>query len=75
MVLICRCSCQDYKARLLRWEKAVAVWRQFHCDLKDVTSWMTNAEKVLEDTSGESEFNTAKKEQKVGLKKVFCHQL
>lgn len=55
---------QDYKARLLRWEKAVAVWRQFHCDLKDVTSWMTNAEKVLEDTSGESEFNTAKKEQK-----------
>ena len=30
--------------------------------------------KVLEDTSGESEFNTAKKEQKVGLKKVHCHQ-
>ena len=74
MVLIYRCSCQDHKARLLRWEKAVAVWRQFHCDLKDVTLWMTNAEKVLEDTSGESEFNTAKKEQKVGLKKVHCHQ-
>lgn len=50
------------------------MWRQFHCDLKDVTSWMTNAEKVLEDTSGESEFNTAKKEQKVGLKKVHGHQ-
>lgn len=56
---------QDYKARSLRWEKAVAVWRQFHCDLKDVTSWMTHAEKVLEDTSGEIEFNAAKKEQKV----------
>ena len=56
---------QDYKARSLRWEKAVAVWRQFHCDLKDVTSWMTHAEKVLEDTSGESGFNAAKKEQKV----------
>ena len=41
------------------------MWRQFHCDLKDVTSWMTHAEKVLEDTSGEIEFNAAKKEQKV----------
>lgn len=56
---------QDYKARSLRWEQAVAVWRQFHCDLKDVTSWMTHAEKVLNETSGEVEFNTAKKEQKV----------
>lgn len=55
---------QDYKTRSLRWEKAVAVWRQFHCDLKDVTSWMTHAEKVLEDTSGENEFTAAKKEQK-----------
>lgn len=55
---------QDYKARSLRWEKAVAVWRQFHCDLKDVTSWMTHAEKVLNETSGEVEFNAAKKEQK-----------
>ena len=43
----------------------MTVWRQFHCDLKDVTSWMTHAEKVLEDTSGETEFNAAKKEQKV----------
>lgn len=58
-------SSQDYKARSLRWEKAVTVWRQFHCDLKDVTSWMTHAEKVLEATSGENEFSAAKKEQKV----------
>ena len=43
----------------------MAVWRQFHCDLKDVTSWMTHAEKVLDETSGEIEFSAAKKEQKV----------
>lgn len=41
------------------------MWRQFHCDLKDVTSWMTHAEKVLDETSGEVEFSAAKKEQKV----------
>ena len=58
---------KDYKSRSLRWEKAVAVWRQFHCDLKDVTSWMTHAEKVLDETSGEIEFSAAKKEQKVNI--------
>ncbi|KAK2570584.1 Dystrophin [Acropora cervicornis] len=65
---------QDYKARSLRWEKAVTVWRQFHCDLKDVTSWMTHAEKVLEATSGENEFSAAKKEQKGLEESVGRHQ-
>lgn len=35
--------CKRYK----RWSKAVEQWRQFHCDLKDIMSWLNEAEKKL----------------------------
>ena len=60
---------KNYKARLVRWEKSVTVWRQYHCDLKDLTSWLTQAEKSLADSktaSGDLDVDKAKVVQKVG---------
>ena len=59
---------RDYKMRQERWEKAMSVWKQFHCDHKDLTSWLTKAETTLQDTrlvSGEIDVDAAKREQKV----------
>ncbi|MGH0134290.1 UNVERIFIED_CONTAM: hypothetical protein FKN15_028054 [Acipenser sinensis] len=33
-------------------DKSVEEWRQFHCDLNDLTQWVTEAEQLLADGSG-----------------------
>ncbi|XP_052832324.1 dystrophin isoform X2 [Octopus bimaculoides] len=38
---------EAYSKRYKRWSKAVEQWRQFHCDLKDIMSWLNEAEKKL----------------------------
>ena len=43
-------------------------WGQFHCDLKDLTSWLTEAEVKLQDSknaNGELDEDRAKAYQKV----------
>ena len=59
---------KNYKARLVRWEKSMSTWRQFHCDIRDLTSWLNQTEKTLADSktaSGDLQLDKAKVIQKV----------
>lgn len=54
--------------RMVRWEKALTVWRSFHCDLKDLTSWLNRVERILADTkmpNGDLNVDAAMSEQRV----------
>ena len=53
---------------MVRWEKALTVWRSFHCDLKDLTSWLNRVERILADTkmpNGDLNVDAAMSEQRV----------
>ncbi|XP_036078207.1 utrophin isoform X2 [Rousettus aegyptiacus] len=39
-----------YNDRKGYFDRAVEEWRQFHCDLNDLTQWITEAEELLTDT-------------------------
>uniref|UniRef100_A0A8D0VXL9 Utrophin n=1 Tax=Sus scrofa TaxID=9823 RepID=A0A8D0VXL9_PIG len=39
-----------YNDRKGYFDRAVEEWRQFHCDLNDLTQWITEAEELLADT-------------------------
>ncbi|MGH0139968.1 UNVERIFIED_CONTAM: hypothetical protein FKN15_019672 [Acipenser sinensis] len=41
-----------YNDRKGCFDKSVEEWRQFHCDLNDLTQWVTEAEQLLADGSG-----------------------
>ncbi|XP_054018725.1 utrophin isoform X4 [Dryobates pubescens] len=41
-----------YNDRKCCFDKAVEVWRQFHCDLNDLSHWVTEAEVLLADARG-----------------------
>lgn len=59
---------REYKSRKARWENAVAVWQRFHKDIKELTVWINNAEKVIRETklpTGDLDIDRAKQEQGV----------
>jgi hypothetical protein len=61
---------REYKSRKGRWENAVAVWQRFHKDIKDLTLWINNAEKVIRETklpTGDLDIDKAKQEQGVSI--------
>ena len=33
-----------------RWSEAVEKWQQFHCDMKEIGSWLSDAESRLQGT-------------------------
>ncbi|KAJ8009626.1 hypothetical protein DPEC_G00090860 [Dallia pectoralis] len=41
-----------YNHRKGRFDRAVEDWRQFHCDLNDLSQWLTNTEQVLTEGAG-----------------------
>ncbi|XP_053446857.1 utrophin isoform X2 [Nycticebus coucang] len=41
---------RKYNDRKGYFDRAMEEWRQFHCDLNDLTQWITEAEEVLTDT-------------------------
>ena len=48
-------------------------WRQFHCDMKDLHSWLAEAEQKLADSTnanGDLNVDMAKACQKVGILSV-----
>lgn len=53
-VCVCVCRCFD---------GAVEEWRQFHCDMNDLSQWLSDAEKVLAD--GELHLDRAHAQQQV----------
>ena len=59
----------EFKARYAQYEKSSSIWQQFHCDLKELTLWITKAENKLAETkfpSGEINDELAIREQEVG---------
>ena len=52
----------------------MAVWQRFHKDIKDLTLWINNAEKIIRETkqpTGDLDIDKAKQEQGVGIKLMF----
>ena len=48
----------------------MAVWQRFHKDIKDLTLWINNAEKVIRETklpTGDLDIDKAKQEQGVSI--------
>ena len=45
-------------------------WRQFHCDIKDVTTWLEEVEAKLSDTKNEDE--TLNVQAAMAIQKVGC---
>uniref|UniRef100_A0A8B9GBE9 Utrophin n=1 Tax=Amazona collaria TaxID=241587 RepID=A0A8B9GBE9_9PSIT len=41
-----------YNDRKCRFDRATEAWRQFHCDLNDLSHWITEAEVLLADAQG-----------------------
>ncbi|XP_033917143.1 utrophin isoform X1 [Melopsittacus undulatus] len=41
-----------YNDRKCRFDRATEAWRQFHCDLNDLSHWITEAEVLLADARG-----------------------
>nr|XP_005995015.2 PREDICTED: dystrophin isoform X4 [Latimeria chalumnae] len=43
-----------YKDRQARFDKSAEKWRLFHCDMKGLAQWLTEAEQILTETDTES---------------------
>ncbi|XP_010624930.1 utrophin isoform X1 [Fukomys damarensis] len=59
-------------------DRALEEWRQFHCDLNDLTQWVTEAEEVLLDTcapDGSLDLEKARTHQQELEEGVSSHQL
>jgi hypothetical protein len=61
---------REFKSRKGRWENAVIVWQRFHKDIKELTLWINNAEKVIRETklpNGDLDIDKAKQQQGVRI--------
>ncbi len=59
-----------------RWSRAVEQWRKFHCDMKDLSSWLSEAENKLTDTrnqNGDLLVSAARNVQKVSKPRSFVN--
>nr|XP_031312349.1 utrophin isoform X9 [Camelus dromedarius] len=66
-----------YNDRKGYFSRAVEEWRQFHCDLNDLTQWMTEAEELLADTfapDGGLDLEKARRHQQDLEEGLSCHQ-
>ncbi|KAK6295538.1 hypothetical protein J4Q44_G00347640 [Coregonus suidteri] len=58
-----------YNHRNGSFDRAVEEWRQFHCDLNDLSQWMTDPEEVLtkgKGPDGQLHLDTARTHQETG---------
>ncbi|KAM6271852.1 utrophin isoform 1-T1 [Spheniscus humboldti] len=66
-----------YNDRKCCFDRAIEVWRQFHCDLNDLSHWITEAEMLLADARGPEgslELQTAGLHQQELEEGVSSHQ-
>ncbi|XP_063089503.1 utrophin isoform X2 [Cavia porcellus] len=66
-----------YNDRKSHFDRAVEEWRQFHCDLNDLTQWITEAEEMLVDTcaaDGSLDLEKARTHQRLE-EGISSHQL
>lgn len=52
-----------------RFDRATEAWRQFHCDLNDLSHWITEAEVLLADARGP---DGSLELQRAGLHQQVC---
>ncbi|XP_021114944.1 utrophin isoform X4 [Heterocephalus glaber] len=67
-----------YSDRKGHFDRAMEEWRQFHCDLNDLTQWVTEAEEILLDTcapDGSLDLEKARTHQQELEEGVSSHQL
>ncbi|XP_018118490.1 utrophin isoform X1 [Xenopus laevis] len=67
-----------YNDRKSRFDRSLEEWRQFHCDLNDLTQWITEAENLLAEAampSGNLDLSKAKLHQRELEEAVSSHQL
>ena len=53
-----------------RFDRAVEEWRQFHCDLNDLSQWLTDTETLLSESvgpDGQLDLNSARQHQQVNM--------
>ncbi|XP_013413171.1 dystrophin isoform X2 [Lingula anatina] len=68
---------KEYKEKYGHWTETADQWRQFHCDMKELASWLTEAEKTLAETrtsEGNIDLEKAKAQQKELEEQVKLHQ-
>ncbi|XP_077976931.1 dystrophin-like isoform X2 [Glandiceps talaboti] len=68
---------REYNDRHGRFKKSLEQWRQFHCDMKDLASWLSEAEELIQQTmtsSGELDYDRAKAKQKTLLDGIATYQ-
>ncbi|KAI8520840.1 hypothetical protein Bbelb_005940 [Branchiostoma belcheri] len=61
-----------YVDRYSRFKKSLAHWQQFHCDMRDLTSWLNEAERTVQDTKapgGDLDLEKARAQQKQGCER------
>ncbi|XP_045400474.1 utrophin isoform X2 [Lemur catta] len=66
-----------YSDRKGCFDRAVEEWRQFHCDLNDLTQWITEAEELLVDTcvpGGSLDLEKARRHQQELEEGISSHQ-
>ena len=59
--LVCLLCCRSF-------DRAVEKWGQFHCDLKDLSQWLTDTETLLSESigpDGQVDLESARQHQQV----------
>lgn len=50
---------------------AVEEWRQFHCDMNDLSQWLTDSERLMSESvgpEGQLDLNSARQHQEVSVR-------
>ncbi|KAI4801672.1 hypothetical protein KUCAC02_019550 [Chaenocephalus aceratus] len=66
-----------YNHRKGRFDRAVEEWRQFHCDLNDLSQWLTDTETLLSESvgpDGQLDLNSARQHQQELEEGLVSHQ-
>ncbi|XP_033999363.1 dystrophin isoform X2 [Trematomus bernacchii] len=66
-----------YNHRKGRFDRAVEEWRQFHCDLNDLSQWLTDTETLLSESvgpDGQLDLNSARQHQQELEEGLISHQ-
>ncbi|XP_063757579.1 dystrophin isoform X2 [Eleginops maclovinus] len=66
-----------YNHRKGSFDRAVEEWRQFHCDLNDLSQWLTDTEALLSESvgpDGQLDLNSARQHQEELEEGIVSHQ-
>lgn len=61
-------KCMVHVSLCRRFDRAIEEWRQFHCDMNDLSQWLTDTETLLSDSvgpDGQLDMDSAHRHQEV----------